>query len=159
MQKYALVNNNVVTGVIEIEVEQLKDFISTNEMVIDITTQLPLPAIGYILNGNRLEIPQGLSSRENFEIELNSKKSQFGTNLAKIAVDRVGARNKILNKTGSQVVTLLSQLIGIKSLLETGALGTARHSCSVLKNNYTEYADIFDYIISEINLFEATSGL
>lgn len=159
MQKYALVNNNVVTGVIEIEVEQLNDFISTNEMIIDITNQLPLPAIGYVLNGNTLEIPQGLSSREDFEIELNSKKSKFGTNLAKIAVDRIGARNKILNKSGPQVVTLLSQLIGIKSLLETGALGTARHSCSVLKVTYTEYADIFDYIISEINLFEATSGL
>jgi hypothetical protein len=159
MQKYALINNNVVTGVIEVEPEQLTQFISTNDMVIDITNQLPLPAIGYVLNGNRLEIPQGLSSREDFEIELNSKKAKFGTELARVGVDRIGARNKILNKSGPQVINLLTQLIGIKSLLETGALGTARYSCSVLKTNYSEYADIFDYIISEINAFEATSGL
>lgn len=159
MQKYALVNNNIVTGVVEIEIEQLGEFISVNEMVIDVTNQLPLPAIGYVLNGNRLEIPQGLSSREDFEIELNSKKAKFGAKLATIGADRIGARNKILNKSGPQVIALLNQLIGIKSLLDTGALGTARYSCTILKGNFSEYADIFDYIITEINLFEATSGL
>lgn len=159
MQKYALINNNMVTKVVEIESDQISDHLKSYDMVVDITDMNPQPTIGYVLNGNKLEIPQGGSSREEFEIELNSKKVQFGIKLCSIAINRVGARNKILNKTGAQVVTLLTQLLGVKSLLETGALGTARSICGQLKSVYGEYSDIFDSIISEINSFESTFGL
>jgi hypothetical protein len=115
--------------------------------------------VGWVLNGNKLQIPQNLSSREEFEIDLNSRKAEFGSKLSKSAVDRIGARNKILNKSGSQVISLLTQLLGVKSLLETGALGTARYSCMQLRSLYGEYADIFDEVISQINIFESNFGL
>lgn len=159
MRKYALLKNNVVTNIVEIDDTEIQDLISNNEMVIDVTDTTPIPTIGYILNGNTLQIPQNLSSREEFEIQLNSKKCQFGQKISQNAIDRIGARNKILNKNGQQVIALLTQLISIKSLLETGALGTARSSCAQLKSVYTEYTDIFDYVINEINSFEVTFGL
>lgn len=158
MRKYALVNNSTVTKIVEVE-EEILDIIKLNEAVIDITDDVPQPTIGYVLNGNKLQIPQNLSSREEFEIELNSRKAEFGSKLSKSAVDRIGARNKILNKSGPQVISLLTQLLGVKSLLETGALGTARYSCTQLKSTYSEYADIFDEVISQINNFESNFGL
>lgn len=159
MRKYALVNNSMITKIAEIEEDGFSEIIKSNEMVIDITDDNPQPTVGWVLNGNKLEIPQNLSSREQFEIELNSRKAEFGSKLAKSAVDRIGARNKILNKTGTQVNTLINQLLGIKMLLDTGALGTARASCVQLKAVYTEYSDIFELVIQEINSFEQSNGL
>ena len=157
MQKYALVNNGVVTDIVETEDYDL--YIKINHMVIDITDANPPPQIGWVLNGNQLDIPTGISNREKMEIDLNRRKREFGTNISNICIDTIGARNKILNKTGSQVTALLTALMGVKALLETGALGTARYSCSQLKYVYTEYTDIFDYVINEINAFEQTTAL
>ena len=159
MAKYALINNNVVTGVVDVFEDHICGFIQTNDMVINIDNQSPQPTVGYILNGNVLEFPQGESSREQFEIDLNARKSIFGQMLAQSAANRIGARNKILNKNGSQVVALLTQLLNIKVLLETGALGTARAACVQLQYVYTEYADIFQEVIISINDFEANFGL
>lgn len=159
MKKYALVNNSMVTKLAEVEEDGFPELIKSNEMVIDITDEVPQPTIGWVLNGNKLQIPQNLSSREEFEIDLNSRKAEFGSKLSKSAVDRIGARNKILNRSGPQVIALLTQLLGVKSLLETGALGTARYSCIQLKAVYSEYADIFDEVISQINSFESNFGL
>jgi len=159
MRKYALVNNFVISEIIEIEEEDYNNYIKNNNLIIDITDLNPQPQVNWVLNGNKLEFPIGDSNREKLEIELASKKTEFGTTLAKHAINRIGARNKILNKTGTQVTTLLNQLLGVKLLLETGALGTARSSCSQLKLIYTEYSDIFDYVINEINSFEETFGL
>lgn len=158
MAKYALINKNIITSVIDILEEDLVSVINANEMVIDVTEMIPQPTIGYVLNNNTLELPKN-TDLEKFEIELNDKKTEFGIKLSRNVINRIGARNKILKKTGAQVVIMLTQLIGIKSLMETGALGTARASCAQLKPYYTEYSDIFDYVISEINNFEATFGL
>lgn len=158
MRKYALINNLVITEIIETE-DDIHNYIVNNEAVIDIEDMSPQPSVGWIMNGNKLQIPSGISDRELFEIELNDKKCIFGYKLSKNAINRIGARNKILNKSGSQVITLLTQLLGVKSLLETGALGTARATCLQLKVLHTEYSDIFDNVISEINSFEQSNGL
>lgn len=159
MRTYALVNNAVVTAILEFEDVEFETYARVNHMVIDITDLDPRPQIGWVLNGNILEFPQSLSNREIFEEELNDKKVEFGIKLSRKAINKIGARNKILNKNGTQVIALLTQLVGVKSLLETGALGTARNSCVGLKTVYTEYTDIFDYVIVEINVFESTFGL
>lgn len=159
MRKYALVNSNVITGIVDYDSDLLPEILSANNSVIDITESDPMPSVGWVLNGNKLEIPQSLSDRELFEIDLNDRKVEFGVKLARKSINRIGARNKILNKTGAQVTALLTQLIGVKSLLETGALGTARSACAQLKYVYTEYADIFDLVISDINHFEQNFGL
>jgi hypothetical protein len=156
MRKYAIVINNVVSSVIQIEPEDFGQYAGT---FIDIEDLSPQPAVGWVLNGNKLEYPIGQSSVEELEIRLAEKKTDFGIKLSYNCINKIGARNKILNKNGTQVTTLLNQLIGVKMLLETGALGTARYSCSQLKLVYTEYADIFDYVISEVNTFESSYGL
>lgn len=159
MRKYALVNNNVVTDVISISEEELNFYTKNNNIVIDITDMVPEPKFGYVLNGNILELPAGNSSREEFEFELALRKMSFGENLAKISIAKIGARNKILNKNGTQVATILNSLLPIKLLLETGALGTARDSCQQLRIVYAEYDDIFNFVINEITVFENTFGL
>lgn len=157
-RKYAIVVNNIVTEILTLQEEEVSMVAALNT-IIDIEDQLPQPALGWVMNGNKLEIPQGESSREQFEIELAERKTEFGIKLAKFAINRIGARNKILNKSGAQVTALLSQLVNVKLLLETGALGTARYMCSQLKVVYTEYVDIFDLVIYEIDTFETNFGL
>lgn len=159
MSKYALVNNAVITGIIDSEDFDYTAYSKVNHLVIDITDQTPVPQIGWVLDGNKLILPTGISDREKMEIDLNRRKREFGTNISNTCIDKIGARNKILNKSGSQVTALLTALLGVKALLETGALGTARYSCSQLKLVYTEYEDIFDYVINEVNAFEATTAL
>ena len=159
MRRYAIVSNNVVVSIESIEDSNVALRAREVEMILDVENLDPLPAIGWVLNGNKLEIPQNLSDREAFEISLNRRKSIFGAELAAAAVDRIGARNKILNKTGSQVTALLTSLLGVKSLMETGALGTARNLCLELKLVYTEYDDIFDFVVDKINWFESNNGL
>ena len=158
-RKYAIINNNIVTDIQILSEEQYMEYSTRNQMLIDIEDELIQPQVNYIFNGNRLEIPVGESAQELFEIALAEKKTLFGFKLAINAVNRIGARNKILNKTGSQVSTLINQLLGIKMLLDTGALGTARASCVQLKSLYTEYSDIFEMVIQEINSFEQSNGL
>lgn len=159
MRKYALINNNIVTAVQNCEQEELAELSKNNQLVIDIEDMLPQPSVNYILNGNRLEIPQGSSDREQYEIVLAARKTDCGQKLAYNAINKMGARNKILNKSGAQVSALLTQLLPVKLLLDTGALGTARAACDQLKAYYGEYADIFDEVIASINDFENDFGL
>jgi len=159
MRKYAVINNNTVTQIVNIEEGECSSYSTSNQMLIDIEDMSPLPLIGYVLNGNVLEIPQGRGDREAYEYALAVKKTDFGIKISRIAIDRIGARNKILNKSGTQVTALLMQLLNIKLLLETGALGTARYSCTLLLSSYTEYEDIFNDIIQQINSFEISNGL
>lgn len=162
MRKYAILKNSTIVDIQildETNEDLIRGILSSNEQVIDIDELIPVPVIGWVLNGNKLEMPQGYSSREEYEIELAEKKVRFGFKLADICIIRIGARNKILNKNGTQVGTLLNQLLPVKLLLETGALGTARYSCIQLKTIYTEYVDIFDYVINEINVFEKSTSL
>lgn len=161
IRKYAIVNNNIVTSVVDLDndTDAVSVYARANQAVIDIGDQSPQPVAGWVLNGNKLEIPQGLTDREVYEEHLNDLKSEFGIKLAKKCTNKIGARNKILNKTGDQVIVLLNTLLGVRFLLEGGALGTARASCVQLKIGYTEYADIFQYVIDEINTFEQNNSL
>lgn len=159
MRKYAVINNNTVTEIIEIDEDQCAGYSTTNQMIVDIQDMSPMPLIGYVLNGNTLEIPQGRGDREAYEYALAVKKTDFGIKIARVAIDKIGARNKILNKSGAQVTALLTQLLNIKLLLETGALGTARYVCIALLSTYTEYEDIFNDVIDQINSFEISNGL
>lgn len=158
-RKYAFINNNVVTDIQTLETDELFPHMMSNQSVIDIEDMSPMPTIGYVLSGNTLEIPIGNSDRESFEYDLAIKKMDFGIQLSRICIAKVGARNKILNKDGTQVSAILTSLMPVKLLLETGALGTARSVCSQLKVVYTEYTDIFDFAINEINNFESSFGL
>lgn len=162
LRKHALINNNAVTATVDLDLdaEDLdRSIFLVNQLVLDIHDLSPQPAIGWVLNGNKLELPLGNSDREAYEEILADKKTEFGIKLARLCINKIGARNKILNKSGAQVAALLNSLLSVKLLLETGALGTARASCVQLKVVYTEYSDIFDLIISQVNDFEQNFGL
>lgn len=159
IRKYAGVNNEIIVAIIDEDEDNYCTLNKTYNLVIDITDMSPSPAIGWVLNGNKLEYPQNQSDLEKLEYELADKKTTFGINLARTAIVKIGVRNKILLKTGPQVAVIVTNLLPIKLLLDTGALGTARYSCVQLKSVYTEYADIFDQVINEINIFESTFGL
>lgn len=159
IRKYALVNNFIITDIKDLTEEEYLIAIRSNNLVVDIQDLNPQPMVRWVLDGNVFTLPQGISDKEALEIELASKKTDFGIALARFCVDRIGARNKILNKDGLQVSAILNNLLPVKLLLETGALGTARFSCVQLKNVYTEYADIFQHVVDEVNSFENSHGL
>lgn len=159
MRKYALLRDNVVVQTSNLEEQQVVEIAYQYQTILDIEDQFPQPQTGWVLEGNKL-ISQGAApSQESYEIELASKKTSHGILLSREAIDKIGARNKILNKTGAQVSTLLNQLVGVKMLLETGALGTARYACTQLKAVYPEYTDIFNMVINSVNEFEQQYGL
>lgn len=159
MRKYALLMDNVVVQTSDLDEQQVADMAYQYQLLLDIEDQFPQPQIGWVLEGNKLISQAPALSQESYEIELASKKTTHGILLSREAVDKIGARNKILNKTGTQVSTLLNQLVGVKMLLETGALGTARYSCTQLKAVYPEYTDIFTMVVNSINEFEQQYGL
>lgn len=159
MRKFALVNNNIVTEIKTLTEDDYRQETLSNQTVVDIEDITPQPMINWVLNGNKLEFPQGGSEREILETALAEEKITFGIQLARKAVVKIGVRNKILNKNGEQVSLILNSLLPIKLLLETGALGTARFACLQLKNVYTEYSDIFQSAVDDINFFESKNGL
>ena len=158
MRKYALLNNNIVTEVLDLEDNQVQQKLTECNLIIDIEDTLPQPEVGWLLQGNQL-VPFEALSQEKLEEALALKKMEKGNEISKMAIKRVGAKNKLLNKTTTQITTLLSTLAGIKALLETGALGTARSNIILVKAGYPEYAEIFQESIDAINDFEAKYGL
>lgn len=158
-RKHAIVENNVVVEIAILEEEDIITISKIKQAVIDIEDMSPQPNLNWVLNGNKLEFPQSNSERERLEECLAQRKMDLGFELSNLAIVKMGARNKILNKSSAQVSALLTQLLSVKLLLETGALGTARDACSQLKLVYTEYADIFDTVILRINDFERDNGL
>lgn len=100
-----------------------------------------------------------LSKQEYDERILSAKKTSEGILISRELVDIIGARNKILNLSGPQVTSMLTQLGGVKGLLETGALGTARTYMGQFKSAYANHADLFQIGIDKVNRFEQEFGL
>ena len=100
-----------------------------------------------------------LSEQEKSERALAKKKREYGLYISNELIELMGARNKILNLTGTQVTSMLTQLAPVRALLETGALGTARNYLVQFKAAFPNHADIFDDGIVDINEFELEWGL
>jgi dsDNA-binding SOS-regulon protein len=100
-----------------------------------------------------------LSEQETLEISLAKKKREYGLYISNELIERLGARNKILGLTGTQVTQMLTQLAGVRSLLETGALGTARGYMGQFRAAFPSHSDIFTAGINDINIFEQENGL
>jgi hypothetical protein len=98
-------------------------------------------------------------SQEEIERHLATRKREFGDYLVAEFTDSIGARNKVLNKTTQEIISVLTNLQSIKALLEGGALGTARSMITSIKAAYPDYGDIFQDGIDDINRFEAEFGL
>jgi hypothetical protein len=100
-----------------------------------------------------------LSEIERDERILAKKKREHGLYISNECIELLGARNKILQLTSSQITSMLTSLAPIRALLETGALGTARTYLIQLKMAYPQHADIFQDGINDITEFEAEYGL
>lgn len=158
MRKYALLNNNEVVETLDLNEDEVREKSLTYQLIIDIEDMLPEPEIGWHLDGNQL-VAFAPGSQEKIEEELALKKMEKGIEISKLAIKRVGTKNKMLNKSQAQITSLLTTLAGIKALLETGALGTARSNIILVQDGYPEYSEIFQEAIDAINNFEAKYGL
>lgn len=115
-------------------------------------------AIKYCQDNNLIKF-EIVSDTEFTERILAKKKREFGLAVSNECIELLGARNKVLALTAGQVTSMLTNLAPIRALLETGALGTARSALGQLKMAYASHADIFDSVITRVNLFEQENGL
>ena len=96
------------------------------------------------------------------ETNLERQKAQreFGLYLVPELIDMIGERNLTLIQNGQTVniTAIASDNSGIKLLIETGALSTARAICSQLKAKYPLHADIYDHVIDDITEFLNEKG-
>jgi hypothetical protein len=93
---------------------------------------------------------------------LDRQKTQreFGLYLVPELIDMMGERNLTLLQNGESVniTAIASDNAGIKLLIETGALSTAREICSQLKLKYPLHTDIYDHVIEDITEFLNEKG-
>lgn len=160
MRKYAIVNNDVVSKVLDLDDQEVASISTDGSMVIDIEDMIPQPQTGWLLEGNKL-VPASASmtadERDSFQ---QTAQRQFGLKLLPIVVDKLGARNLKLTREAVpvDVASLATQMSSIKLLLETGALKTVRGICSALKPAFPNHSDILDDVIIEISNFLVNNG-
>jgi|GEM_PF-5625418 hypothetical protein len=152
IRKYAFLKNNTVLLIDNIDEVEYVNHIREWDSIIDITDSLPEPRTGWILDGNIL-VPVSPDEQQRTQ-------QAFGSALALELVNRMGARNLQLASQGTpvNVAALLSSVGGIKSLIETGALKTARSILIVSAPNFPDHADIFNYGSSQITSFLQSKG-
>lgn len=96
--------------------------------------------------------------------EQNLKRQQaqreFGELLIPQLIDSMGERNLTLiqNGTSVDIAALAQDNAGIKLLIETGALSTARYVCSLLRAKYPTHDDIYGFVMDEITSFLISKG-
>lgn len=85
---------------------------------------------------------------------------EFGLYLVPELIDMMGERNLTLIQNGQTVniTAIASDNAGIKLLIETGALSTARAICTQLKLKYPLHADIYDHVVEDITEFLTEKG-
>lgn len=153
MRKYAIVDNNVVIQIKEMDESEYMTLSRQHQLIIDITDMLPQPSLSWLLVGNALQAPSGsLTQEQQLEIIVGQYR-KYGEELSKVLNDKVGARNLMLGKTEAQISSLVTTLISIGTLLEKGALKTARTVMQQVNPGFSEYSDIFDYGIDAITSY------
>ena len=119
--KIALVNNNSVTSIVEIEETDYAQYARANELAIDVTDMYPEPAVGWVFDQNKLVNPSGpymiitkLALRQRFTIpELAAIQTALKTNVVlEILMDNLKVATFIdLNRPDTQdgIMYLVSQ--------------------------------------------------
>lgn len=150
--KHAFLKNNIVQLVDIISEEDYHLHAREWDAVIIIEGMSPEPTKGWILRGNSLVAvdPQ----------EQQALQQIFGASLALQLVNMMGTRNLTLAAQGQSVnvAAVLSSIGSVKSLLETGALKTSRTVIQMSLPSFPQYADVFNYAISEITGFLQQKG-
>lgn len=159
MTNYALLKDNVVTAVLELTDEEVVEH-SRNCMIIDLTDYSLSPAVGWLLEGNRVVPPPAIITGSQADSFQQNQQRLFGEKLANKATDWFGARNLKLGREGTpvDVAALSGALLNAKLLLQGGALKTARTVCGMVKGSFPNHTDIFDLIIADITAFLVANG-
>lgn len=155
MNKYASIINNAVVKVSELDEQQFRLEAKECELLVDITDMIPEPEVGWVLNGNKIELPGVVMSPDQLDLYQQKAQRKFGVKVLEYALDAIGARNLKLTResTPADVATLAQQMASIKLLLEGGALKTARTICSMIKPTYPNHSDILQTVIDDITQF------
>jgi len=153
---YALIRNNNVLQIVELSEEQYVVMIKNYDSIVDVSNMSPAPEVGWVLRGNQLQ-PQTLAERA---LSQQNHQRQFGEQLSKELVDLVGARNLELSFSGNtpNVSGMLTALGGVLSLMQTGALKTARTIIAAYAPSFPLHSDIMAEAIQKITAFLQTNG-
>jgi hypothetical protein len=157
---YALVSDYAVQKLLELTEDEVQVFGRVFQNVIDCDGIVPTPQVGWKFDGrNFLPPTDGLSEEGVLEAQCVVQR-QFGQKMVLNAVDRIGARNLLLINNGVpiDIPALLTQMMPVKILLETGALKTARGALVQIKQILPTHADILDGAIVNITQFLVTNG-
>lgn len=154
IRKFAGIKNNQVVALIDIPEEEYRQSSGNYELLVDVQDAVPMPEVGWFLVGNQIiKINPDGKSQEDLEREKNKWKREFGTALSGEMMDRLGARNVILKKSGAFVTGMLINLGPISSLLNSGAIQTAYAATQSARAAYTEYQDILDLALDRMDSF------
>lgn len=154
MRKFALIRNNMVIDIQDLDDSMYMDLAPLYQLIIDIEDSYPRPNIGDIFVNNHFEVVQV----EELPIETRlfyqcKAQREFAQKLINPITDKIGARNLLLISQGapsSLVTTVVSQLTTLKMLLEGGALKTAISVINVVSPAFPTHDDIFQEIKNEI---------
>lgn len=156
MRKYALVNNNTVTEVMNLEDADYPRIAAVNQMIVDIEDVSPVPQVGWVLVGNALQSTSALPIEEILRAKVK-KAREFGTATAADAVDRIGASNILSGKTEAQIIEIMVLLDPIKKLMEGGALNTAKTQLLLVKPSvFVELHPEIDRVVDAISGYLAS---
>lgn len=152
MRKYAFLKNNIVMLIDMIEPDDYSIHIKNWDAIIDIEGLSPEPAVGWIMLGNLL-LPTSPDVQQR-------EQQIFGSALAIEMVNKMGSRNLSFAAQGQvvNVAGLLTALGAIKSLMETGALKTARSTMQYYHPSFPAYSDIIQEGIDKITQFLISKG-
>jgi len=160
MRTYAIIDNNIVTEVLDLDDSGVIMEAAYHQLIIDVTDTIPQPQAGWVLDGNTLVMATAEMTQEERDLFQQQAQRKFGTYLCGIATDLVGARNLKLTRESIpvDVALLASQMLSLKTLMEGGALKTVRGLCYVMKTAHPNHADILDQVIGQITSFLVNNG-
>lgn len=158
---HAYIKDYVVVKIKEIDEDQYFLDLPAYDTIVDVHDYSIAPEIGWKMVGGKI-LPDDSQSPSPLESMVYQQTHQrlFGQKLLIQATDRVGIYHFYLASIGQSVdlAAFGSAMIGLKTLLEGGALKTARGMLIQTKIAMPGYAEIFDWVIAEISNFLAANS-
>jgi len=159
--KFALVLNNLVVRIVEAEAEsEINGLLHRYQAALDITEATPEPQVGWVFENNELVAATSEYTPDQMDLIQQQAQRKYGHKICDTYADLVGARNFKLARenTPVNVASLAGQLLSLKTLLQGGALKTARTATEAMKVAHPTHADIFDLAIADITSFLIQNG-
>lgn len=122
MRKYAILNDNVVTDVRDLQDGDVAEYARGNSLVVDVTDNLLPPSIGWVLDGNMITPPPG----EIYDIKkMVQNRIKFYRALAEDVLSELYAENTLTGLTDAQSDAMFDECADILLRIREGAWPTA----------------------------------